>query len=423
MNWKTSKIEQLLVHVLLFPVLLRHNFSHQRFLLSTFLRLRIDWCVSHHPHTFSSSRKALERFSRRKRALTFTTSLSRAWILLFAVLSVFGLLPNCVTSHSQFSMRRPKPCLCRWIVSSCCWCCASRFVELTNVTVASTVMGEWSNIKHKTNHVDANLQMNFKRITLNQMANRHTTHPNDLLSREKNTSKKCWITRKRIARRTAHLTLQHVIQHKTLRAWLGMGTTWWRYIKFTRRSPEIIANYNGDAIGFRHIRNPALFLKWVTPLRPTNCHLASPWRKATPNTAPETQHKKDNIPKKHKHKIQRINTNSHKTHNKRRLKSSGANGGITCHHGPRVFQSTFLVRFVVICVFCCILCFLRNVCFLGMLSFLCCCMFACVLSKAVLGVAFLHGEARVTICWTQGVTHFNKRAGLRMCLKPIASLW
>ena len=36
------------------------------------------------------------------------------------------------------------------------------------------------------------------------------------------------------------------------------------------------------------------------------------------------------------------------------------------------------------------------------------------LSKAVLGVAFLHGEARVTICWTQGVTHLKKKAGLRM---------
>ena len=66
MNWKASKIEQLLVHALPFPILLRHNISHQRFLLSTFLRLRIDWCVSHHPHTFSSSREALERFSRRK---------------------------------------------------------------------------------------------------------------------------------------------------------------------------------------------------------------------------------------------------------------------------------------------------------------------------------------------------------------------
>ena len=47
--------------------------------------------------------------------------------------------------------------------------------------------------------------------------------------------------------------------------------------------------------------------------------------------------------------------------------------------------------------------------------------YVCVcVSKDVLGVVFLHGEARVTICWTQGVIHFKKRAELRMWLNLIA---
>ena len=85
----------------------------------------------------------------------------------------------------------------------------------------------------------------------------------------------------------------------------------------------------------------------------------------------------------------------------------------------RGFQSTFLVRFVVICVF---LYVFFGMCFFGYVVVFVLWYVDVCSSKAVLGVAFLHGEARVTICWTQGVTHFKKRAGLRMCLKPIASL-
>ena len=67
-------------------------------------------------------------------------------------------------------------------------------------------------------------------------------------------------------------------------------------------------------------------------------------------------------------------------------------------------------------VFRCILCFLWFV-VVFVLWYVGVC-----LSKAVLE-SFFHGEARVTICWTQGVTHPKKKAGLRVLLNPIASLW
>ena len=78
----------------LFPVLLRHHptnafsFPLSSDCESTDVFLTIQ--------SFSSSLKTLKRFSRRKRALTFRTSLGCAWVLLLAVLSVCGLLPNCV---------------------------------------------------------------------------------------------------------------------------------------------------------------------------------------------------------------------------------------------------------------------------------------------------------------------------------------
>ena len=75
----------------------------------------------------------------------------------------------------------------------------------------------------------------------------------------------------------------------------------------------------------------------------------------------------------------------------------------------------YVVRFFVVYCVCVVYC-------VFVLWFLCCGMFDVCSSKAVLGVVFLHGEARVTSCWTQGVTHFKKRAGLRMWLNPIASL-
>ena len=39
-------------------------------------------------------------------------------------------------------------------------------------------------------------------------------------------------------------------------------------------------------------------------------------------------------------------------------------------------------------------------------------------SKALLGVAFLHGEARVTICWTQGVIHLQEECGIADVVEP-----
>ena len=99
--------------------------------------------------SFSSPLKTFEGFSRRKRALTFAASLSDVLGYFSQLFINLGFHPDCVTSQTQFSPRRPKPCLCRWIVSSCC-------------TVACIVMGEWNYIKHTTDHVDTNLQMNLK---------------------------------------------------------------------------------------------------------------------------------------------------------------------------------------------------------------------------------------------------------------------
>ena len=60
----------------------------------------------------------LERISRRKRALTFAGSLRCVWVLPLAFLCYDFL-------NFLFSTRRPKPCLCRWIVSSCSYSRAS----------------------------------------------------------------------------------------------------------------------------------------------------------------------------------------------------------------------------------------------------------------------------------------------------------
>ena len=165
------------------------------------------------------------------------------------------------------------------------------------------------------------------------MANRHTTHPNDLLSREKQFQKMLNYQKKELhdALRALHYNIRFntkLCAHDL--EWAQRGAT---------QCPEIIANNNGDAIGFRHIRNPALFLKWVTPCVQQIVTLASPWRKATPNTAfdeqTSTYHntKTTTYPKNtHSKKKQNTtkNTNNHKTHQKRRLKSSGP----WWHHMP-----------------------------------------------------------------------------------------
>ena len=267
-------------------------------LLETAYRLT---CFS--PYSFSSSRTTLERFSRRKRALTCTSSLSRAWVLLLAVLSVFGLLPNCVTSHSQFSMQRPKPCLCHWIVSSCCWCCASRFVELTNVTVASTVMGEWSKIKHKTDHVDANLQMILKEShwTKWPIVRQHI----QMICHQKTNFQKCFLPEKEMhdALRALHYNMRFntkLCAHHL--EWAQRGA---------RQSPEIIANNNSDAIGFNHIRNPALFLKWITPCVQQIVTLASPWWKGTPIPLSINKRKHTTTYQKNTHSTKTQNTTKH----------------------------------------------------------------------------------------------------------------
>ena len=102
--------------------------------------------------SFSSSLRTLKRFSRRKRALTFRTSLRCAWVLLLAVLSVCGLLPNCVHLPITILHAAVENLLSVVGLSH----------RAADVTVASTVMGGWSKIKHKTDHVDANLHMNLK---------------------------------------------------------------------------------------------------------------------------------------------------------------------------------------------------------------------------------------------------------------------
>ena len=68
-------------------------------------------------------------------------------------------------------------------------------------------------------------------------------------------------------------------------------------------------------------------------------------------------------------------------------------------------------------VFRCILCFLWYVVVF--------CVVVCLrlFVESGVGVLFFYGEARVTICWTQSVTHPKKKAGLRVLLNPIASLW
>ena len=79
------------------------------------------------------------------------------------------------------------------------------------------------------------------------------------------------------------------------------------------------------------------------------------------------------------------------------------------------FARIWLYYCGMLCVFCGLLCLCGLLCF---------CVVVCLrlFIESGLGVVFLHGEARVTSCWKQGVTHFKKRAGLRMWLNPIASL-
>ena len=172
-----------------------------------------------------------------KRALTFTTSLNRAWVLLSCCCICF-LAFSQTASHPIHNSPSNDRNLVFVVGLSHRAADVVLLASLNSPTSLSPPLLWVNGIRSNTK--PTMLMRTCKWI----LKESHWTkwpidiqHIQTISCQEKNTSKKCWITTKRIARRTAHLTLQHAIQQKTLRAWLGMGTTWWRYNKFTRQSP------------------------------------------------------------------------------------------------------------------------------------------------------------------------------------------
>ena len=294
MNWKVSKIEQLLVHVFPFPILLRHNFSHQRCLLSTFLSCE-STDVFLTPHTFSSSRKALED----------SPDENVPWhsLLLSVVLGFFSLLfylfwPSPKLRHIPFTSWRGDRNLVFVVGLSHR---AADVVPLASLNSPTSLSPPLLWVTGVTSNTKPTMLMRtckwiLKKITLNQMANRHTTHRNDLLSREKHFQKKTELPEKEL--HDAPCILHYNMRFNTKLCahdleWAQRGGDTLNYQTESRNQRQL--QQRRDRFQTHPQSRPLLEMSY--PLRPTNCHLASPWRKATPNTAPETQHKNDNIPK------------------------------------------------------------------------------------------------------------------------------
>ena len=154
------------------------------------------------------------------------------------------------------------------------------------------------------------------------MANRHTPHPNDLLSREKHFQNMLNYQKKNCTtHRASHTTTCDSTQNFARMTWKGHNvvakknhqTESWNHRQLQQRRDRFQ----------RHPQSRTL-LERSHPLRPANCHPRFAVKKShsqyrSRNTTQKRQHTQN----KHKHKIQQINTNSYKTHHKHRWKFSG----------------------------------------------------------------------------------------------------